>query len=141
MSTAMLAQSISITAPTANQVLTGFSGFSFAVSVSSLPAAARVCYTVDAYPAQTTPCSLTPGWSVPWNSFNVLNGAHQVVATAFDILGNTLATSSPVAFTTANTWPAPYAPGMTVATGTPLTSNWSGFVSITPTISGSGSGD
>jgi len=138
--TAVLAQSISITSPSANQVLTGYRGFSFAVSVSALPAAARVCYTVDAYPAQPTPCSLTPGWSIPWNTFNALNGPHQVVATAYDIFGNILATSSPVAFTTANTWPVPYGPSMTVSTGTALGSNWTGSVSITPTISGSGSG-
>lgn len=139
--TALLGQSISVTSPTANQVLFGYSGFSFTASVSSLPATARVCYTIDAYPAQPKPCSLMPGWSVSWNTFNALNGPHQVVATAYDILGNVLATSSAVAFTTANTWPVPYNPSMTVSTGTALTSNWSGPVSITPTISGSGSGD
>jgi hypothetical protein len=143
------AQSITITAPTANQAISGFQGFAFTVSVSSLPALAAVCYTVDAYPALGSPvltagdvaCSYTSPWSLPFNTYKNLNGPHQVVATGYDFLGNTLATSAAVAFSTANTWPITCNPVMTIGTSTGLGSNWSGAVTITPAITGSCSGD
>jgi len=154
---ALQAQSIAVTTPTANQTVSGYSGFSFQVSLTSAPATARVCYTVDAYPA-TNPgdpstwmtgtgalayagCSITPSFSYTWNSFWVLNGPHQVIATAYDSLGNVVATSPAVAFKVANTWPCSWNPTLAVTTGTPVTSNWSGLVSVQGTLSGSGATD
>ena len=150
MGSALVAQSVSITSPTPAQTLSGYSGFSFAVSLSAAPSVALVCYVVDAYPAVTTDigglattgcANGVTGFTLPWNSFAVWNGTHTVQATGYDSLGNVVATSSAVPFTVANTWPAAYGPGMTVATGTPLTSTWSGVVSVTPTITGSGASD
>src|SRR5579864_677838 len=137
------AQSISITSPTPGQAISGFAGFRFAVSVSSAPAAHRVCYTVDAYPMPDVgpACSFVAPWSLSWNTYGVLNGSHQVVATLYDGAGNVLAASPAQPFTVANPWPCSWKPGLTVATGTALTATWSGQVSITPTVSGSSSGD
>ncbi len=141
------AQSISLTSPAPGQVLAGYSGFSFSVSLSGAPSAALVCYVVDAYPAVTTDigglaaagcANAQTTFSLPWNSFEVWNGTHSVTATVYDALGYVVATSPSVLFSVSNTWPAAYAPGMTVATGTPLSSNWSGVVAVTPTITGSG---
>jgi len=146
---ALEAQSIAISNPASGAALSGYSGYQFQVSLTSAPSVTRVCYTVDAYAAYnpgidaptTLGCSITPPFSYPYNSYWNLNGSHQLVATAYDSLGNVVATSAAVPFTTANNWPVPYTPGMTVSTGTPVTSNWSGSVNVTPTISGSGSGD
>jgi Bacterial Ig-like domain (group 2) len=145
---ALEAQSISITNPASGGTVSGYT-YQFQVALTSAPSVARVCYTVDAYPAYnpgidaptTLGCSITPGFGYPYNSFWNLNGSHQVVATAYDSLGNVVATSAPVPFTTANNWPVSYTPNMTVATGTPVTSNWAGSVNVTPTFSGSGSAD
>jgi hypothetical protein len=135
-------QSVSVASPSSNQTLSGFSGFSFAASITSGPTAYNVCYTVDAYPVPGPgrSCSRTPPYAVAWDTFWVLNGPHQVVATAFDALGNVIAASTPVAFTVSNTWPCPGAPSMTVTTGTPITSNWSGSVSVSGTLSGANAG-
>jgi hypothetical protein len=136
------AQSVTIISPTANQALTGYSGFSFQVTLTSAPTTARVCFTVDAYPAPglASSCALSAPWSLAWNTFWTLNGPHQVVAKAYDATGTVVATSAAVAFTVANTWPCPGAPSMRVTTGTPLTSNWSGSVSVGGTVSGAGAG-
>jgi len=142
---ALNAQSISITSPAANAALTGWTGNTFSVSLTSAPSVVKVCYTVDAYPAynpgidapSTLGCSISTPFSYPYNSYWNLNGPHQVVATAYDALGNVVATSAAVPFTTANNWPISFAPSMTVATGTALNANWSGFATVTPTLSGS----
>lgn len=136
------AQSISITAPAANAALTGWTGNTFAVSLTSAPSVVKVCYTVDAYPAYNPGsdaptalgCSISTPFSYPYNSYWNLNGPHQVVATGYDALGNVVATSAAVSFTTANNLPVSSAPSMTVATGAALNANWSGFVSVTPTL-------
>jgi hypothetical protein len=136
------AQSVTITVPAANQTLSGFSGFSFAASVSGTPNPTTVCYTVDGYPVPGPgpSCSKTPPYAVPWDTVWDLNGPHQVLATAYNAAGSALATSSSVSFTTANNWPCPWNPAMTISTGTSLTSSWSGNVSVSGTISGSSVG-
>ena len=135
-------QSVSVTAPTANQTLSGFSGFSFAASVSSAPSVLTVCYTVDSYsvPNPAGSCSSSANYSLPWNTFWVLNGPHVAVATAYDGTGAVVATSAGVNFTVANNWPVTSSPAITVSTGTALTSNWSGSVSVGGTGSGGGFG-
>jgi hypothetical protein len=146
---ALDAQSISITKPASGDAVSGYAGYQFQVSLASAPSVVRVCYTVDGYaaynPGIDAPtnlgCSIAPPFSYPYNSYWNLNGSHQLVATAYDSLGNVVAASAAVPFTTANNWPVSYTPGMTVSTGTPVTSNWSGSVNVTPAISGSGSGD
>ncbi len=143
------AQSISITHPAANDSVSGFSGYYFQVALTSAPTVVEVCYTVDTYAAYnpgidaptTLGCSIIPPFNYPYNTYWNLNGTHQVVATAYDSLGRVVATSAAIQFTTANNWPLPCTPGMTVATGTALTFNWSGSVNVTPTILGSCSGD
>ncbi len=62
------------------------------------------------------------------------------MASAYDALGNVIASSSPVAFTVANNWPCSWAPAITVTTGTALGSVWSGKVSVSGTLSGSHAG-
>jgi hypothetical protein len=146
---ALKAQSISITTPAANATVSGFSGFSFQVLVTSAPSVVKVCYVVDSYPAYnpgidaptTLGCSLNPPFSMPYNSYWNGNGSHQLVATAYNALGTVVATSAAVPFTTGNTWPLNYVAGLSAATGTPVTSNWSGSVTVTPTWSGTGSAD
>jgi hypothetical protein len=146
---ALEAQSIAITQPSAGATLSGYN-FQFQVSVTSAPSVARVCYTVDTYPAYnpginaitTLGCSVTAStFPWPYNSFWSTNSSsgspHQVAATAYDSLGNVVATSSPVSFVVTNAWPiscsgTPLA--TTVTTGTPTTSNWSGSVSLTSTV-------
>lgn len=141
----------SITA-SANSCTSGFTGCTFTAVATSAPTIARVVYSVDAYPAigwdlyggattnQTIAATTSVGhvlsapWTLHWNTFNVMNGPHQLVATGYDALGAVVATSSAVNFTVANTWPSSCAPAMTVATGTALGSPWSTFVTVTPTI-------
>ncbi len=145
---ALEAQSISITKPAANDSISGSSGYYFHVSVASAPSVVRVCYVVDSYPAYnpgidaptTLGCSIRAPFSLPYNTFWNGNGAHQVVATAYNALGNVVATSAAVPFTIANTWPLSYVAGLTASTSTPVTSAWSGSsISIIPTWSGTGS--
>lgn len=146
---ALEAQSVSIAIPTANQPVSGYSGFSFAVSLTNAPSVVRVCYAVDGYPAAnpgfgplaTIGCTITPSFSLPWNSFWVLNGSHNVSATAYDSLGNAVATSSPAPFTVANSWPISCVPGMSVSTSTPVSSSWSGHVTISLTMTGACASD
>ena len=150
--TGLLAQSIAVVSPTANQSVSGFIGFSLSANLANAPTATRVCWTIDAYRAVGTSlyaggmtnstyaalssigCSLTSPYSLPWNTFSVMNGPHQAVATAYDAAGNVVATSSAVSFSVDNTWPVSCAPAMTVTTGTALGSNWSGSVNVTPTV-------
>ena len=136
------AQSITVTTPTPNQVLSGFAGFKFTVSLASAPSVSRVCYTIDAYPLPGTApdCITAAPWSANWDTFWVWNGPHQVVATAYDARGATVATSPAVAFTVTNTWPCSWAPKISISTGTLVTSNWSGQVSVGGTLSGSFAG-
>lgn len=135
-----LAQSIAVTSPSPSQVITGYSTFTFTSTLTSAPNTERVCYTIDAYAAvqpdngslPMTGCATAlTNFSLPWNTFQALNGTHTVVATAYTSLGATIATSPAITFTNPNTFPISSAPGMTVATslsGTTLT--------ITPTVTG-----
>lgn len=140
-------QSITVTAPAANQAISGTS-FTLRVSLSSAPSVVKVAYTCDSYPCYnpgidaptTLGVSNTPPFSYDFNSYWYLNGPHQLVATAYDALGHAIATSNPVAFTTANNWPVRWSPTLTVRTSTPVTSNWAGTVTVTGTLSGSGAG-
>lgn len=156
------AQSVSITQPAANAALTGWNNM-FTVSYAGTDIA-EVCYTVDSYllynPGIDAPtsvgCSTAPPFTVQFNSFWYLNGPHQVVASAYNSLGTPwngvapVATSTAVQFTTANPCPildtsvagvgctnGAFNVTMTVATGTPLTSNWSGGVTVAPMLAGS----
>jgi hypothetical protein len=143
--TALQAQSIAIVAPSAGETLSGWSGSSFTVSVSSAPSVSMVCYTVDADRAtnpgfgalSTAGCSTTGSkYALPINTFWWFNGQHQVVATGYDSLGNVVAASSAVTFTIANSWPITCTPALSVTPGTAITSNWSGQVSLAATITG-----
>ena len=141
------AQSISITKPTANAALTGWTGNTFRVSYSGADIV-EVCYTVDAYAAYnpgidaptTLGCSITPPFSYPYNSFWNLNGPHHVVATAYDALGSVVATSAAVPFSTANSLsdlpgnktPVTNNPTMAVSTTCPAAT-----CTVTATVSGS----
>ncbi len=108
-----------------------------------------ICYTVDAYQATnpglgalaTAGCSNVAPFSLPINTYWWLNGPHQVTATAYDVLGNVVATAPPVAFTIANAWPVTCTPALTMTTGTPISSNWSGQVSVQGTMTGACSSD
>jgi len=145
---ALEGQSISITKPAANEAVTGYSGYFFQAALTAAPSVVKVCYMVDSYPAYnpgidaptTLGCSIRPPFSYPYNSFWNGNGPHQIVATAYDALGAVVATSAPVAFSIANTWPNPRAPSMHVRTSIPLSSNWSGAPDITLTLAGTGIG-
>lgn len=155
------AQSVSITQPATNAALTGWNN-TFTVSYAGTDIA-EVCYTVDSYllynPGIDAPtsvgCSTAPPFAVQFNSFWYLNGPHQVVASAYNSLGTPwngvapVATSAAVPFTTANPCPildtsvagvgctnGAFNVSMTVSTGTPLSSNWSGGVTVTPTLTG-----
>lgn len=124
-------------AVTVNGSGSGYTGTSFTSALTSAPATARVCYKVDAYEA-TNPgfdalglvgCSLVAPYTIPYNTFFVLPGPHQVVATAYDALGNTVAVSSPAALTNANLWPVNCSGSAPAFTVTPPGS-WTGSVSI-----------
>src|SRR5690349_16995542 len=94
----LTAQTLAITAPSSNQSLIGYRGFSFAVSYTGTRPAV-VEYIVDAYSVGT---SRDPQLSMPWNTFSVFNGQHQVRATSFDALGNLLASAAPISFVVSN---------------------------------------
>jgi hypothetical protein len=146
---ALKAQSISITTPAPNATVNGFSGYSFQAQLTSAQAIVKVCYIVDSYPAYNPGidagtalgCSVTAPFSMPYNSFWNGNGSHQVVAKAYNTLGALVATSAAVPFTTGNLWPLSYISGLSVSTGTPVTSNWSGIVTVSPTLTGTGASD
>lgn len=141
----------------ANSVTSGFAGGSFTAAVTSATYVTRVCYTVNAYSAATfvpgsdssfpqgplssVGCSLRAPWTLLWNTFNVMNGPHQVIATAYDALGAVVATSTAVSFTVANSTPVSCVPAITVTTGTALGSPWSGSVNITANVTGGCVGD
>ena len=152
----MVAQSISITSPTAGAIWTGWTGRQFTVALSSAPSVVEVCYTVDAHPA-TNPgpplvisgnsgallasgCSDSAPFAFPVNTFLWGDGArHEVVATAYDSLGNAAATSAPVSFAIANTWPVACsgaAPQLSVSASTAFTSDWTGQVKLTAGLNG-----
>lgn len=127
--------------PSPGATLTGYSGTTATVSLSSLPNIASVQYTVDAYDLPYGAYQKTAPYSASLNTFWWFNGPHQIVATAYDALGNVLAKSSPVSFSVRNTWPISAPPTLTVSTSTPTTSTWSGFVAVTVSYSGSGATD
>lgn len=167
-SATLQAQSISVISPTSGATLSGWTGNQFAVSLSSAPSAVQVCYTLDAYPAVNpgppgvvsgnsgallvAGCSNAAPYSFPVDTYWWANGTqHQVVATAYSAVGQSacsgtwdgngciVATSSPVIFTIANTWPVSCpgsAPSLAITASTPFTSNWSGQVNVTATVTG-----
>jgi hypothetical protein len=141
-------QVVVVTSPTANQSLSGPS-FTMTCSVSTAPSAATVQWFVDGDPQQDVSGNLfTPAQAcaMKWNTFFVLNGTHSVWVVLQDALGATLATSSLVSFTTGNSYPngsivSPAALSLAVTTGTPVTSTWSGTVSVTATTTGTSNTD
>lgn len=168
-SAAASAQSIAITSPASgNPSWTGWTGNQFTVSLTSAPSVVQVCYTLDTYPAVNpgppgvvsgnsgallvAGCSNAAPYSFPVDTYWWGNGTqHQVVATAYSAVGQSacsgtwdgtgciVATSSPVTFTIANTWPVSCsgsAPQLAITASTPFTSNWSGQVNVTATVTG-----
>ena len=130
-------QTIAVTSPTASQTLSGTS-FTFACSLSSLPNAASVEWFVNGVSQGIV---WAAPWSLAWNTNNIFNSAlpwHSVYAVARDVFGNTLATSAAVNFEVYNSYldPASNISCGTIATSTPLTSSWSGTVTITVPITG-----
>ena len=147
---ALKAQSISITAPATGATVTGTS-YTITHLLTSVPTAVKVCDVLDSYalynPGTNAPlslgCSITPPFSIQYNSFwNGNSTQHQLIATAYDVRGNVVATSSPVAFTIGNTWPLSYVAQLaaTAGGGCTLSGTWSGTAcTLTWTWSGSGS--
>lgn len=152
----LAAQSIAITSPSPGEAWTGWTGHEFRVSISGGDSIVRVCYSVDAH-AATNPgppmvisgnsgalraagCSNSSPFAFPVNTFLWGDGSqHEVAVTAYDSFGNAVATSSPVPFTIANTWPVSCggkAPRWNVTAGTAFTSNWSGQVKLTADMRG-----
>ena len=148
----------SISSPTSGASWTGWTGNTFSL-IGAPPSTAKVCYTVDAYPAgnpgadplaisgdmgslYASGCSNTPPFSFPANTFWwANNSAHQVVATAYDALGNTLATSSPVSFAIANAWPVSCSGSAPQFSVSLPSQPWSGQVTVTPSVTGACSSD
>jgi hypothetical protein len=147
------AQSISITQPASGEAVSGYAGYQFQVSLTSAPSVTHVCYTVDAYaaynPGIDAPtilgCTLIPPFSYPYNSYWNADSPHEVVATAYNSMNGVVATSAAVPFTNANTWPVACtdgsAPVWSVGPSTAITSNWSGTIVLTATVTGSCSTD
>jgi hypothetical protein len=129
----VLSQSFTIDSPTASQVVSGFSGFSFAGHSTSAPSGHCVVWSVGAY--AVSPCVLAP-YTYAYNSYLNWNGDEQVGATLYDTLGNIVATAMPVTMSTQNPWPVLCTPHLTVTTGISLTSSWSTSVNVTGTVSG-----
>lgn len=126
-------QSIAISSPTASQSISGTS-FTFTSTLTSLPSVCSVEYDVNGELAGIT---YTPPWSYTWNTFYVANNPYNTVtATARDCLNVTLATSSAIAFTVANTLPEPAATLALSVTAPAFP--WSGTVSFTIQLSGTG---
>ncbi len=145
------AQTCAITSPTSGQVLSGFDGTNFTVSLAGIANPDHVQYYVDGYAAYnpgTGPFSVlgtaprSSGLTFPfvYNSYWDLNGPHVLTANVYDILNNQLATCTQ-SFSTSNAWPNPNALAMTITTGTPVSSSWSGrgvSTTVTATLNGAG---
>ncbi len=129
------AQTITVTSPTTNQTLSGTS-VTLSVTYSSVPALHTVEYQVN---GERMCISLASPFSCAWNTYYVVNGPYNnIVAVARDAFNNTLATSAAVPFTVSNVLPESASQlALAISTSTPITSSWSGSVTITATISGS----
>jgi hypothetical protein len=129
------AQTITMTSPAASQAVTG-TALQLAVAISALPSLYSVEYDVN---GEVACISTAAPWSCSWNTFYFFGGAAAVTAIARDALNATIATSPPVNFSVQNDAPEPAWGTSTwsLATSTPLTSNWSGTVTLTATFSGS----
>jgi hypothetical protein len=95
------AQTIAVTAPTANQTLAG-PLFTLASVCTSCPTVNSVEYDVDGEMAGIT---RTAPYSLSWDTFYSGNGLHSITATARDALNNVLATSSAISFSVENNQP------------------------------------
>ncbi|PWU04519.1 MAG: hypothetical protein C5B51_16570 [Terriglobia bacterium] len=123
------AQTVTISSPASSATLSGFSS-PLRVSVVSAPNAYSLEYQVDGETIGYVDLSArdtTYTWQL--NTWTIGNGSHSVKAVLRDALNATIATSAAVSFTIANG-----AETLSVATGTPVTSTWSGAVSIAPTV-------
>jgi hypothetical protein len=133
LSCSALAQcTITITSPTAGAVWTGYTGNTAKVSITGCPNVTFVQYQVDdqELPDGITIQTAKSGYSVPINTSGWYNGQHEIKAFALDALGSVIATATPVDFRNDNTWPVASHPVLTVSPGTPITSPWSGSVTI-----------
>ena len=128
--------SCTVTAPA---TLAGYRGQQYSVNLTNAPNVTRVQYITDAYPNYNPGLNAggnigtvsvfdtrDPHFPLPINSFWTLNGPRLVIANAYDALGSLVTSCNTTGSTTANAWPQSWNPGMTVTTGTPLTSNWTG---------------
>lgn len=99
--TAVCAQVISITAPSANQITSGFQ-FRLGSTCPSCISLYSIEYDVD---GELAGISRTPPYSFVWNTFYAPNGSHTITATARKIDNSLIATSSPVRFNVENNLP------------------------------------
>lgn len=143
LATISFAQSITVTTPAAAATISGFN-YTLACTLTSAPSATAVSWYVDGNlmgVQQTQPlCTL------PWSTANILNGPHVVKAIATDALGTVVATSSEVAFTTANSiYYNNFYQGQTgnsfnttlaCTPSTSVASPWSGTVTVSCTFGG-----
>jgi Big-like domain-containing protein len=95
------AQVISVTAPSANQVTSGFQ-YNLTSSCSSCASLYSTEYDVD---GELAGISRTPPYSFQWDTFYVGNGTHTIQAVARDSLNNTISKSTLVTFTVENNLP------------------------------------
>src|ERR1700678_955182 len=142
------AQSCTLNAPS---TLSGYQGQQYSIALSGVGNPYKVQYITDAYPnfnpglgpgsergISLGPTSGPAAFVLPINSTWNANGARLVTANVYDVLGNLLTNCSATA-TTANTFPVASNPTLSVTTGTPVTSNWSGAVTITLSVGNTGS--
>jgi len=126
-STGLVAQTITITAPTSNQTISGFP-FTFAVSTSALPGLSQVQYLLD---QRQIAVVRTPPFSYAWPSTAWRwNGTHEIYANALDVYGNVLATSAVVVFVIDNSGGTEI---LSVTPSTSVNSTWSGTVTLSIT--------
>ncbi len=131
-------QSISVTAPAANQTVSG-SSFTATVSISSAPNACIVEYLINGESIGFSRIEQTPDFAITFNPYDIGNGQeHHIQALLMDCFQNTLATSSAVEFTILNT--NAVNSQMTVSCTTSDTSMWSGIVECLAAQSGSPAG-
>lgn len=134
-------QSISIAVPANNATISGLQ-YVLQCTVTSISKLASVEYDVeDELIAVVSASGQTGCPSYNWNTFEIPNGAHVIKAIARDALNNVLASSADQAFTVQNTKPCSDGNGLSSATisispGTSISSNWSGYQSISYAKSG-----
>lgn len=129
------AQSVAVTAPAANQTISGIS-FMLTVAISNLESVHSVEYDIN---GEVACIATTPPYSCNWNTYYIFNNAaNSIVAVARDTLNNVVATSPAVSpFTVDNPLPEHISQfNFTISPSIPVTSTWHGTVSTAPTFTG-----